>query len=197
MRPPRLLSWFRVIPLALVLVFGGLSLAYTSAPALLVKPLYPLEYREYIAQSSAIYGLDPYLVAAVIETESNWNPSAVSHTDAQGLMQLMPVTARDMAKMNLVDASFDPEDLDDPETNIRFGCAYLRYLVDYFNGSTDYAIAAYNAGMSNVESWADEPTALHNAITFPETQAYLVRVKNAWGRYQELYAGVFEADASS
>lgn len=197
MRRPRLMSWFRVVPLAAVLGFGAISLAYTSAPALLVKPLYPLAYQEYIAESSAIYGLDPYLVAAVIETESNWNPQAVSHTDAQGLMQLMPVTAHDMAEMNLVDASFDPEALDDPETNIRFGCAYLRYLVDYFNGSTDYAIAAYNAGMSNVESWADEPTALHNAITFPETQAYLVRVKNAWGRYQELYAGVFESDSLS
>ena len=56
--------------------------------------------------------------------------------------------------------------------NIEFGCAYLSYLLAYFNGVTDKAIAAYNAGMGNVDVWAQEDDLLHNAITFPETQAY-------------------------
>lgn len=197
MKRARLLSWFRVIPLGLMLVFGVISFGYTSAPALLFKPLYPLEYQDFIGKASAAYDVDPYLVAAMIETESNWYPDAVSEPGARGLMQLMPATAADMAQLGLVDASrFDPDDLDDPQTNIMYGCAYLRYLVDYFGGSTDYAVAAYNAGMRNVEQWAMAPTELHNAITFPETQAYLVRVKNAWRRYQELYRGVFETMAS-
>lgn len=197
MRRARLLSWFRVIPLGLVLAFGAISFCYTTAPALLFKPLYPLEYQEFIAKASAAYDVDPYLVAAMIETESNWHPNAASQPGARGLMQVMPATADDMAQMGLVDSSqFDPDGLDDPETNIMYGCAYMRYLIDYFGGSTDYAVAAYNAGMSNVEQWATAPTKLHNAITFPETQAYLVRVKNAWGRYQELYRGVFETMAS-
>ena len=74
-----------------------------------------------------------------------------------------------------------------------FGCAYLRYLLDYYDGALDRAIAAYNAGIGNVEDWVDQDTALHNAITFPETQAYLVRVLNSYNRYEELYAGRFVA----
>lgn len=197
MRAMRIFGWYRVIPMAFVLLAGAVSFAYVNAPSPLVRPLYPLEYREFIAEASETYGVDPYLLAAMIETESNWIPDAVSKPGAQGLMQVMSATAQDMAQMGLVDTErFDSGNLDDPETNIMYGCAYIRYLIDYFNGSIDYAVAAYNAGMSNVEDWAREPTALHNAITFPETQAYLVRVKNAWGRYQELYAGVFETRAS-
>ena len=189
----RAFGWFRVIPLCLVLLFGLISFGYTSAPSLLLRPFYPLEYQDYISKASARYSVDPYLVAAVIECESNWNSEAESYRGAQGLMQLMPDTASDMVRLGLVDGSeYDPEDLSDAETNIMFGCAYLRYLIDYFNGSIDYAIAAYNAGLSNVEEWASAATALHNAITFPETQAYLIRVKNAHKRYQELYAGTFE-----
>lgn len=65
------------------------------------------------------------------------------------------------------------------------------YLLAYFNGSTDSAIAAYNAGMGNVDGWAQQSTSLHNAITFPETQAYLIRVNNAWVRYKTLYPDRF------
>lgn len=193
MRLLRLLRWYRFIPLALVLLFGAICFLYNNAPALMLMPLYPLEYQDDIESASSAYDVDPYLVAAVIETESNWDARAESSQGARGLMQLMPETAEDMVNLGLVDGSrYAADDLFDPETNIVFGCAYLRYLIDYFNGATDYAIAAYNAGMSNVESWSDVSTSLHNAITFPETQAYLIRVRNAHKRYQELYAGTFE-----
>lgn len=86
-----------------------------------------------------------------------------------------------MIAKGLVDGSeYSADNLNDPATNIEFGCAYLSYLLTYFNGSTDSAIAAYNAGMGNVDGWAQQSTSLHNAITFPETQAYLIRVNNAW-----------------
>ncbi len=108
-------------------------------------------------------------------------------------MQLMPETASDMISNKLVDGSqFDPNNLCDPATNIEFGCAYLSYLLKYFNGSIERAIAAYNAGMGNVDNWAKQRTALRNAITFPETQAYLARVNNAYARYMELYPSRFE-----
>ncbi len=140
--------------------------------------------------SSARHEVDPFLVAAVIEVESGWDADAVSSKGAYGLMQLLPETAQDMIDLGIVDSdAYDPDDLSDPETNIEFGTAYLAYLISYFNGSISHAIAAYNAGLSNVVAWADEDTVLHNAITFPETQAYLIRVSNAWTRYQELYAG--------
>ena len=107
-------------------------------------------------------------------------------------MQLMPETAQDMIAKGLVDGGeYSAGNLYDPATNIEFGCAYLSYLLTYFNGSTDSAIAAYNAGMGNVDGWAQQSTSLHNAITFPETQAYLIRVNNAWVRYKTLYPDRF------
>ncbi len=181
-------TWYRTVPLAAVAVFGFIAYVYTFAPSILFKPFYPLEYRAYIAQSAERHTVDPLLVAAVIKAESNWDPASSSTQGAQGLMQLMPETASDMVKLGLVDGDrYDPDDLDDPATSIEIGCAYLAYLIDYFHGSIDLAIAAYNAGLSNASQWSQEDTVLHNAITFPETQAYLIRVNNAWQRYRELY----------
>ena len=192
----RCAGWLRLIALIPALVFCLISTVYSYAPAALVKPLFPLEYEEHIQAASEQYKVDPYLIAAIIESESNWNPRARSSRDAMGLMQLLPETAQDMVDMGYVDGGrYDTSDLFDPETNIVFGAAYLRYLLDYYDGAVDRAIAAYNAGIGNVEDWVVEDTALHNAITFPETQAYLVRVLNAYNRYSELYANRF-ADAS-
>lgn len=182
-------AWYRTVPLLLVALFGIICFLYSFAPSVFFRPFYPLEYEPYVAASSARHTVDPLLVAAVIKAESNWEPTSVSSQGAQGLMQLMPETAQDMVRLGLVDGdTYDPRDLDDPATNIEIGCAYLAYLIDYFHGSIDLAIAAYNAGLTNARTWSEEDTVLHNAITFPETQAYLIRVNNAWTRYRELYA---------
>ena len=186
------LRWYRVFPLTVVLIFGLVSFAFTFAPSLLFKSMYPLRYEDEIAASAATHGVDPYLVAAVIRSESSWDPEASSHQGARGLMQLMPETAQDMVAKGLVDGKrYSYENLEDPAINIEYGCAYLSYLLTYFNGATDRAIAAYNAGMGNVDGWAKQDKLLHNAITFPETQAYLVRVNMAKARYQELYPQAF------
>lgn len=191
-RRVRLFTWYRVLPLIIVAVFGIVSYAYSFAPSLLFKAFFPLEYEEQITESASAHGVDPYLVAAVIRSESSWNVDATSSQGAEGLMQLMPVTAQDMIDKGLVDGSrYDANDLYDPATNIEFGCAYLSYLLSYFNGATDKAIAAYNAGMGNVNEWTQEDDLLHNAIAFPETQAYLVRVNMAQTRYRELYPEAF------
>lgn len=186
------LRWYRVFPLTVVLIFGLVSFAFAFAPSLLFKSMYPLRYEDEIAASAATHGVDPYLVAAVIRSESSWDPEASSHQGARGLMQLMPETAQDMVAKGLVDGKrYSYENLEDPTVNIEYGCAYLSYLLTYFNGATDRAIAAYNAGMGNVDGWAKQDKLLHNAITFPETQAYLVRVNMAKARYQELYPKAF------
>ncbi len=192
MRRIRFGGLIRGITFGAVLLFGLISLAFVAAPSQLVKPLYPLSYETYIKEASAAYGLSPFLTAAVIEVESGWDADALSSRGAEGLMQLLPETAQDMIDKGLVDGSeYSAEDLFDPETNIRFGCAYLRYLLDYFDGSVDQAIAAYNAGMGYVDLWSLEETVLHNAITFPETQAYLIHVLTAYDRYTELYGNSF------
>ena len=186
------LRWYRVFPLTVVLIFGLVSFAFAFAPSVLFKSMYPLRYEDEITASAATHGVDPYLVAAVIRSESSWDPEASSHQGARGLMQLMPETAQDMVAKGLVDGKrYSYENLEDPAINIEYGCAYLSYLLTYFNGATDRAIAAYNAGMGNVDGWAKQDKLLHNAITFPETQAYLVRVNMAKARYQELYPQAF------
>lgn len=186
------LRWYRAVPLTVVFIFGLVSFAFTFAPSLLFKSMYPLRYEDEITASASAHGVDPYLVAAVIRSESSWDPEASSHQGARGLMQLMPETAQDMVSKGLVDGKrYSYENLEDPAINIEYGCAYLSYLLTYFNGATDRAIAAYNAGMGNVDGWAKQDKLLHNAITFPETQAYLVRVNMAKARYQELYPQAF------
>lgn len=188
----RLLKWYRVLPMVVVMLFGLISFVYSFGPSLFFKAVYPLSYEQEITDSSVRHSVDPYLVSAIIKSESGWDPSATSHKGAQGLMQLMPETAADMAQKGIIDSSrFSADELFDPATNIEYGCAYLSYLLEYFNGATDRAIAAYNAGMGNVDDWTQQGDVLHNAITFPETQAYLVRVNMAQERYRELYPGAF------
>lgn len=187
-----LLAWYRMLPIVFVCALGIVAFVYSFGPSLLFSRLYPLEYQDYIAASSVEHGVDPYLVAAVIKTESNWNEDATSGRGAQGLMQLMPATAQDMIAKGRVDgARFDATDLLDPATNIEFGCAYLSYLLDYFHGATDKAVAAYNAGMGNVDAWVQDDELPHHVIEFPETQTYVVRVNMALTRYRDLHRDAF------
>lgn len=191
-RRVKFLTWFRVLPLAVVLLFGVISYVYSFGPSLLFKAWYPLEHEEKITEAASKYGVDPYLVAAIIRTESGWDSEAESERGALGLMQLMPETAQDIVVKGYIDGTvYSADNLRDPETNIEFGCAYLSFLLSYFNGATDKAIAAYNAGMGNVETWTQEGDALRKVIAFPETQAYLVRVNMAQSRYRELYPEAF------
>ena len=135
-----------------------------------VKPRFvgPNPRREEIAalvqQLAPSYRLDPDLVLAVIEVESNFNHRAVSAKQAQGLMQLIPATAR----------RFGVADPYDPHENVRGGMAYLRWLLDHFNGDLKLALAGYNAGEKAVERHGGVPP-------YAETQAYVRRVANVLG----------------
>lgn len=186
----RRLNLKRFLPalaLILVLVFIG---GYYANRAL-EKRTYRLVYVQEIKASAAEFGLDPYLVAAVIFTESSGNAEAVSPKGAVGLMQIMPETGAWIGeKLSL--AAYSDDMLTSAADNIRMGCWYLAYLTDRY-GDEENVLAAYNAGPGNVDKWlADKQYAKDGKLTdipFAETENYIARVKNAYEKYTELYEG--------
>jgi soluble lytic murein transglycosylase len=159
----------------------------------LSKLYYQLEYASSIAAAATVYDVDPYLVAAVIKCESNFDPQAISSAHSKGLMQVGDEAANDMASFGYVDeARYASDNLFDPETNIFYGTAYLSYLLERYDGNEEAAIAAYNAGPRNVDEWMNVGNALADAIDFAETKAYLVNVMTAKEVYKNGYPHAFE-----
>lgn len=189
----RFWRWFRTIPIMVMVLMGIAAVVLSWLPGTTLRHwLYPVHYAEAITASAERHGVDPDLVCAVIKTESNWQPTAQSQAGAQGLMQLMPSTAQDLAARGYVDGSRYPaDDLTDPTVNIEYGSAYLAYLVGA-TGSVDEAIAAYNAGPGKAADWREVAQEVAGGdisavIDYPETRAYLARVTSALDEYQTLY----------
>lgn len=134
----------------------------------------------YIEKSSLEFNVPYDVIYAVIETESSFDPDAVSPTGARGLMQINEITLKDINQRLNTHYSFD--DLFDPEINIKLGTFYLSYLIERFeNYETVYA--AYNAGPTQVSKWLHDPahssdgkTLIHDSIPFSETKRYVEKV---------------------
>jgi len=159
---------------------------------LLERTEYPLRYPAIVRGHAQQYDIDPALLAAVIYSESRFRPHVRSPQGAIGLMQLLPSTAEGIATRT-GGTAFVASDLDDPEINVRYGAWYLRHLREHYAGRPDamtLALAAYNAGMTNVDSWvAGTPRgrALQIPAAFDETRHYLDGVAHARGVYARLY----------
>jgi len=158
---------------------------------LLIKTKYPLEYQKEISRYAEEYGLDPYLVCAVIWTESKFDPDAYSQRGAIGLMQIMPETGEWIAgKLDIAD--FETKMLYDPQINIRFGCWYLGYLSERFDGDVTKICAGYNAGPNKVDQWLEDPAYSSDGITldlipYEETKNYVEREQSSYEIYKVLY----------
>ena len=127
--------------------------------------------------------LDPALLAAVIEAESKFDPEARSSAGAVGLMQLTPTTAQGIA-VHTGGTKFQLSDLTNPDINVRYGTWYLRHLLDRYHDNERLALAAYNAGEGNVDSWI----AQHVGIQFAQTRAYVDKVESLKKLYRRVYA---------
>jgi soluble lytic murein transglycosylase len=151
----------------------------------------PLKHDDIIRQQAADKDLDPALIAAVINEESRFRDQT-SHAGARGLMQITPETADFIARRS-GGTRFVQEDLADPQINISYGSYFLRYLIRHYDGNETLAVAAYNAGQTNVDRWvtrAGGPDGFDSArhIPFPETRAYVENVAARREQYREHYA---------
>jgi peptidoglycan lytic transglycosylase len=160
-----------------------------SVPAALWRVAYPTVYLPLI-KAYVRDGLDPFLAAAIIREESQYDFRAVSRVGAIGLMQLMPATALTLAR-SLGFNEVVREELFDQELNIRFGVRYLEQLLQQFSGNLIQTIAAYNAGPQAVSAWAGkytgkEPDEFVELIPYQETRQYVKRVLRSYREYRRL-----------
>lgn len=184
----------RVALVAIVLVLGLVALLALRGPEWYQRLYHPLRHEEVIATNAAATGLDPYLVAALINVESGFDANDVSARGAVGLMQLMPATAAEVARDGGLELSAGPEALKSPDMNIRLGTLHLAALTKQYD-SLDEALAAYNAGSGNVDSWrrtaASTKRPFRDAIEFPETRRYVEDVLSERDIYAMLYPTAF------
>lgn len=163
---------------------GAFGYLQKTEPAWYARLWYPLRYTNIVRTYARQQRLDPALLAAVIETESKFDPTARSSADAVGLMQLTPATAEGIA-IRTHGSNFQLSDLTNPDINVRYGTYYLRLLLDKYHGNETLALAAYNAGEANVNSWL----AHHVGIQFSQTRAYVAKVESLKKLYRRVYAG--------
>src|SRR3954463_4981829 len=180
------------------LLLAGVLAVGTAAILVALGPLngtireltLPLRHDDIIRQQAAQKNVDAALIAAVIYEESKFRDQT-SHAGARGLMQITPETARFIAHRS-GGVTFSQADLATPQINIAYGAYYLRYLIDHYGGNETLAVAAYNAGQTNVDRWvraAGGPDSFDPAkdIPFPETRGYVRGVASHRDDYRHHY----------
>ena len=155
---------------------------------LTIKILYKKEYSEYVSKYSQQCNVDENLIYALIKAESNFDADAVSNKNAQGLMQLMPATAEDVANKN--DIELTEKNILEPEININIGTKYISTLLERYE-CVEVALAAYNAGIGNVDKWIEngiikaDGSDIEN-IPFKETNTYVRKIMRDYKIYSEI-----------
>ena len=162
---------------------------FNEIPLGVWKALYPLPYESPLRRESSKNELDPAVVAGLIRQESTFQADALSHANAYGLMQLLPKTAKILAKQLRV--RYAKNRLYEPDYNIQLGTFYFKGLVE-LTGGPEYALAAYNAGEDRIAAWKaertyDEVPELVESIPFTETREYVQIVLRNAQLYRMIY----------
>jgi soluble lytic murein transglycosylase len=171
-----------------------------SAPAEFWKLAFPLPYRADLERFAKLNGLDPFLVAALIRQESEFNTKAVSRANARGLTQILPGTGRELSRRLKVKA-YATASLFVPAVNLQLGTFYLKTIADNLGGRLEAALAAYNAGPSRAKAWSSwgefrEPAEFIETVPFGETRNYIQTVLRNADTYRRIYSGETRAGLS-
>ncbi len=181
----RLLKFVTIVCVCAAVYFGVQVVA---------QMIYPMEYKTIVSRNSVEFQVEEQLIYAVIKAESNFDKNAVSPKEAKGLMQILEPTGQWIAQQ-LGSDNLAAAELTEPEANICMGTYYLSYLLNRYNGDKTCAIAAYNAGQANVDSWllskqySKDGKTLQN-IPFSETEKYVKEVLKNEKIYHYLYGDV-------
>ena len=158
---------------------------------LILKNIYKVKYSEYVEKYSKANNVDKYMIYAIIKAESNFNPNVKSNSNAIGLMQLLESTANEIAN-DIETENINEESLYNEETNIKLGIMYYSYLLKHYDGNNILALAAYNAGIGNVDTWIhsgvikSDGTDIEN-IPYKETNNYVRKILRDYQTYIKLY----------
>src|SRR3954470_5837892 len=193
-RPRRRARRRRVLALLVAAILAAVGAAVVAGVGPLGEALrevtLPLRHDDIIRQQASDKDVDAALLAAVIYEESKFRDQT-SHAGARGLMQITPATASFLAHRT-GGVAFTEKDLATPQINISYGAYYLRYLIDHYEGNDTLAVAAYNAGQTNVDRWVREAGGAGafehpDDIPFPETRHYVSGVTKHRDDYRDHY----------
>jgi len=155
------------------------------------KLVYPVYYPENINYNAALNKLDPVMVLSLMKEESYFNTFALSYSNARGLMQILPGTAKDIARWKNL-GSYNSIQLFDPDVNIKLGAAYLSYVKSFLHDNMLFAVAAYNGGPGAVEKWlnanpAKDMDEFIENIPYEQTNTYVKKVYKSYWNYKSVY----------
>ncbi|MFZ2959913.1 MAG: transglycosylase SLT domain-containing protein [Candidatus Ozemobacteraceae bacterium] len=166
----------------------------TDLPAWAWRAHYPRPVFERVKTEAAKYNLDPYWILSIMREESHFNATCLSHSNAMGLMQILPSTGKWIAQKLGIKGGFNPESLWNIDRNIAFGAWYLAYLRDMFNNDLFLAAASYNGGQGNIKRKVEEGPYAHlpvlsrlDRVPLPETRDYYKKVMGSWWAYRRIY----------
>ncbi|MEI9813460.1 MAG: transglycosylase SLT domain-containing protein [Acidobacteriota bacterium] len=181
---------------------GYLLMPIPSAPRDFWRLAFPLPYRASLEKFAQQYNVDPYMTAALIRQESEFNAQAVSATNARGLMQVEPYTGRDLSRRLKVPYALTK--LFQPDFNVQLGTYYFSSLMKQWEGNLEAVLASYNAGPSNAKKWITwgqfrEPAEFIETVPITQTREYIQAVERNAMTYREIYtsSGGFAAPAAA
>jgi soluble lytic murein transglycosylase len=171
---------------------GYFSSEIPQIPRSVWRTLFPRPFWDDLQKNSAANRLDPHLVASLIRQESEFNPAAISSANAYGLMQLLPSVGKGVAR-ELKIRHFSTDELLVATTNLQLGTRYFKHMMDHFDGTVEYALAAYNAGSDRVDDWRKngkfaDIDEFVESIPFAQTRDYVQAIMRNAALYKLLYS---------